>query len=98
MLPLHNIHLSNIHRLLIAEKRNNYSKPDGSFGGGDGHNKKYENLPRLIAKKLRESNEREVDGVEHQLDAHKNNDSIPAKKNAGSADHEEDRRYREIMT
>src|SRR5438552_3792842 len=66
----------NVRCLPDPKQRDNDRETDGDLGGGNGNNKKDEDL-RVIAGQAvrlkvetREGDEREVGGVEHQLERH----------------------------
>ena len=61
------------------------------LGGGDGHNKENEDLPGCFAKVATDCDKGEVRRVEHQFNAHKNDDRIPADEDSDNADRKQER-------
>ena len=63
------------------------SQAYADFGGGHGHNEKHENLPVRIGTVGRESDQKQVYCVQHQLDRHENDDGIAPEQYARHADY-----------
>src|SRR2546425_9423429 len=72
----------------VEEKGGEARGPAGARGGRDRHNEERESLAG-DAEPLRQRHEREVYGVEHQLDAHEDPDRVPAQQHAGDAQREQ---------
>src|SRR5687768_9270948 len=81
-LVLHHTRIIHIDRLAVAEERDDNAEADGGFRGGDGHYHEYKKLSRHIAVVTRKRDKCQVDGVEHQLDAHEHPDRVALKNNA----------------
>src|SRR5713101_1383871 len=79
-----------IQRLAIAKDGNDYSQPDRGFSCCHSHYNKNEKLARDVLKKTRESNERQIHCIEHQLDAHEHRNYVSLDHNARYADSEKD--------
>jgi len=60
--------------------------------GRHGHHEEDDNLPAHIGQIAAVSDEREIDGVQHQLNGHKYNERVAAGENPGDADAEHQRR------
>jgi hypothetical protein len=89
LLPLHQINVVNINRLFIIEERDDKGQADGSFGSRNGHNEKDEYLSIQIAEMPGEGHKSKVNGIKHQLDAHKHHNYILAGQDADCAYREE---------
>jgi hypothetical protein len=74
-----------------AEDRDDDGEADRDFGGGDGHDDHRERVTTQIAVHAREGQDGEVAGVEHQLDAHHDDEHVAAEQHPGGADREQDR-------
>src|SRR5689334_23871969 len=74
--PFENVDLIDADGLLVAEERDDDRQSDGGFGRGDRHDEEDEDLPGGISEERGERDEREVDGVEHQLHAHEDDDGV----------------------
>ena len=70
----------------MAINRDDDRKTDHRLSGGDGHNEENYHLSFRGAQKARERDERKVDGVQHKLDGHQNDNQIPAHEHAEDAD------------
>src|SRR6266851_3205966 len=88
------IHVLQADRLLVAIDGENDREAHGGLGGGHRHHEEHEYLP-ADPQRLRERDERQIDGVEHQLDAHEDHDRIAAQQDAGDAEREQHRGDRE---
>src|SRR5437868_2077761 len=66
----------NVERLAVAEDGDDDAKPDCGLGGGDRHHDEDEELARHVAVVAGEGDESQVNGVEHQLDAHEHGDGV----------------------
>src|SRR6185369_2383643 len=67
-LPFQELHVPGIERLAVAKHRDDDRQADDCLGGRDRHNEKTDDLPVERAQKAREGDEREIHGIEHQLD------------------------------
>src|SRR5688572_19600381 len=90
-LPPQQVEVLDVDRLGVAEDRDDDREPDRRFRGSHGHHEEDEDLS-LDPDRARERNEREVHGVEHELDAHEQDDRVAADHHAEDADREQDRR------
>src|SRR6185503_16708407 len=77
----HRVVLVDQRRLLVAVDRDDDREADRRLGGGDGHD--HEGDDRTVEPELRsrregrERDDREVHGIEHQLDRHQHADRVP---------------------
>ena len=85
------IKIINVNSFFVAINSYDYRKPNCRFGGSNRHHKKHQYLSRLITQKLGECYQSQVYSIEHQLDAHKNDDRISTKQHTGCSDREQDR-------
>ena len=78
--------------LQVAEQYDENGKSNGRLSSGHGKNEKHEHLPCQILQVVRKRNEIEINGEQHQLDRHQNDDQIfPVQENPDDADPEQDR-------
>jgi hypothetical protein len=89
----------NIHRMRIPVHHCDDGQTDTYFRRRDDHDEKNKNLSvdpgigicnrcrRMMH--FRKSNQQEVHGIQHQLDAHKNDNGIPARQYTGNTDAEQ---------
>lgn len=89
-----NARFVNVERFAIAENRNYNAESDGGFGCGDAHYDENKHLPGRVVKEARKRYKRQIDGVEHQLDAHKHSDGVAFINHAECADGEQNARKR----
>src|SRR5215204_4106956 len=85
-----------VERFAVTEDGDDDAETHGGFGGRDRHHDEDEELPRHVAEVTGEGDERQVDGVEHQLDAHEHLDGVALDDDADHADGEEHGREREV--
>ncbi len=90
-LPLHQVDVFGRHGRAASVDGDDQSQADGRFRGGDGEDDDGERLAgdqrrRHVAP---EGHQVDVDGVQHQLDAHQNGDGVAAAEHAIQADAEE---------
>src|SRR5450631_404912 len=78
LLPLEGVQVCDIDRLQVAEERHEYRQPDRGFRRGDREDEEHEHLPREVAEVVREGDEVHVDGEQHQLDRHQQDDEVLA--------------------
>src|SRR4051812_8897621 len=57
-----------VERFPIPEQRDDDRQADRSFGGRNGHHKKHDDLPVARSHRPPEGDERQVDGIQHDLD------------------------------
>src|SRR5688572_7874815 len=86
-----------VERFLVTEQTNHQCEPHRRFSSRHGHHEERDDLPIDLAKLAAEGDEREVDGVQHDLDRQQQGDQIAAQEHAGSADGEEQSRQHQIM-
>src|SRR5262245_44173927 len=95
--PLERRERFGIERLAVPEEPDHERQADGGLGGGDGHDEERDDLsvhrPELAA----ERNERQVRGVQHDLDRQEQRDQVTAHKDAGRADREQQTGEDEVM-
>src|SRR5690348_4163375 len=96
-LPLQELHVPGIERLAVAKHRDEDCQADDGFGGGDRHDEEDDDLPFQRAEKSREGDEREIDGIEHELDRHEDHDDVAPYDDAGDADREQHRAQNQIV-
>src|SRR5712675_1702472 len=82
------IDILEVHRLTMAEYRDDDGEPDRRFGRRDRHYEYDEHLTRRSIK-ARECDERQVDRRQHQLHAHEDDDCVAVNENADHSDNEE---------
>src|SRR5579864_6872007 len=81
-----------------AEQHHQDRQPDRRLRRGDGEYEEHENLPVRIAKVVREGDEIHVDGEQHQLDRHQQDDDVLAvEKYPDDADREQHRAENQEM-
>src|SRR5688572_30257468 len=66
--PLQGRERFGIERLAMAEQRDHERQADRRFRGGHGHHEEGDDLPVDLAPLAAEGHERQVDGVQHDLD------------------------------
>src|SRR3989442_398672 len=91
MSPAHQAGVLHVGREAPAEQRDDDGEPDGGLGRGHRHDEEDEHLTghRLVV--VREGDERQVDRIEHQLDAHQDDDGVASDQHADAADREQER-------
>src|SRR5688572_24546830 len=75
-----------------AEDGHDDREPDHDLGSSHHHHEEGGDLSVEVAVLTGEGHERQVAGVEHQLDAHEHHDGVAAREDTHAADREEDRR------
>src|SRR5215203_2626367 len=86
ILVLQNARIVDIDRLTIPEKHNDDTESYRGFSGRDRHHHKYKQLPGHICVVARERHERQVYGIEHQLDAHEHPECVALEYHADRSD------------
>src|SRR5207249_800550 len=96
--PLPSHHAQLVHREPLAdpEDRDDDGQTDGDLGRRHRHHEEHQNLPVGIAGSLAEGHQREVGGVESQLDGHENHEWVPANDDTNHTNVEERRGEREV--
>src|SRR6185437_15568232 len=97
-LVLHKIDLIDVQGLSCAEESDDDGKTDGGLRGGDDHDKEDEDLPFDAMPHVREGDEGQVDGVEHQLNRHEDRDDVALDEEGANADREQDRCEDEVVS
>src|SRR2546421_199422 len=105
LLQLQRVELVDIDRGAAAEDGDDDGEADRGLRGGSGDDEEHrrmagEEAPHRRVGHQREAGERqegEIHGVEHQLDAHEDDDRVAPQHDAGGAEREEHRRKHEIM-
>src|SRR5258708_15417291 len=72
-------------------------EPDRRFRGGHRHHEEDDDLAVGTAMRPAEGDERQVDGVEHDLDRQQDRDQVAPNEHAGRADAEQHRRQHEVV-
>src|SRR5215471_1959864 len=81
-----------------TEDRHQDRQPDDHFRGGDHHHEERGHLAVHLAVHARETDERQVDRVQHELDAHEDDQRVAADEHPDRADHEEDHGERHVVS
>src|SRR5690554_1057975 len=80
-----------------AVDRHDDRQPDDHLGGRDDHDEERHHLAREVAVHPRERHERQVGRVEHELDAHEDDDRVAPDEHGQRADREQDRGEHEVV-
>src|SRR4051812_24034212 len=80
-----------------TEDRHDDREPDDDLGCGDDHDEEGHHLAVEGAVDPREGHQAEVDGVEHQLDAHEHHDRVAPHQHADGADGEQQRGQQQVV-
>src|SRR3989344_8631229 len=97
-LSLETAQVFDVDGLAIAEHHHQDGEPDGRLGRGHREDEEYEYLSRGVTEVMRERDEVEIDGQQHELDRHQQDDEVLAgEKNADDAQREQDRPEDQIM-
>src|SRR5688572_28680221 len=70
-------------RLAVAEQRDHQRQAHGRLGGRDGHDEEGDDLSVDRAPVAADGDERQVDGVEHDLDGEQHRDQVAPQEHAG---------------
>src|SRR6266478_6193543 len=105
ILELERVELVDVHGSAAAEDGDDDRKADRRFGGCGGDDEEDGRVPREEAPRRRarhqgeprKSEEGEVHGVEHQLDAHEDDDGVAPQHHARRSQREEDRPEHEVV-
>src|SRR5216684_5529052 len=98
-LALHRADVFDLDGAAIAEIHHQDGEPDRRLGRGDGQHEHGEDLAHDVALEDREGHEVDVDGEQHQLDAHQDDDDVLAvQEDAQDAKGEQHRGEAEIVT
>src|SRR5581483_3466887 len=96
-LQLHEVGVVDRGRVTGAEDTHDDGQADHDLGGGDHHGEEGDDLPVQVAVQPGEGDQGQVGGVEHELDAHEENDGVAPDEDARGADGEEQRREIEVV-
>src|ERR1700754_1992055 len=88
--------LIDVDRQPAPEQRDDETEADRDLTGRDDHDDQREDLPAHVAVVARERDERQVGGVEHQLEAQQDDERVAAREHAGDADAEDQRRDHQV--
>src|SRR5579884_132619 len=83
--------------LAAAEDRNDDRQSDRDLRGCDDQREEDEDLSADVVEHPREGHERQVGGVQHQLDAHEHHEDVAAQQQTDRADGEEQRGEHEVV-
>src|ERR1700752_3054256 len=73
---LERVHFVDVERFAVSEYRDDDRESNRSFGGGYGHHDEDKQLAVYVAKEAGERDQREVSGVQHELNAQKYRDGV----------------------
>src|SRR5215471_11873971 len=76
-------------RLAMTEERDHQREPDRRFGGRDRHDEERDDLAVHRALEAADRHERDVDGVEHDLDRQQDRDQVAPQEDTRRADGEQ---------
>src|SRR5512138_624874 len=88
--PPQQVEGAGIDALGVTEYRDDDRKADGGLGRGHRHHEEHEDLA-LDPDAPRDRDERKVHRVQHELDAHEQDDRIASENDAGDTEREQDR-------
>src|SRR6185436_1487254 len=92
------VEIFDVDGLQVAEQHDQDRETDRRLCGGDGQDEKYENLAGRVAEIVRKRDEIHIDGEQHELDRHQQDDHILAiEENPDHADREQDRTQYQVM-
>src|SRR5687768_16827097 len=74
--PLEQGQIVDVGAVLAAEDRNDDGQSDGDLRGGDDHHEQDDDVPLNRSVHTGERDEGDVDGVEHELDAHEQHERV----------------------
>src|SRR3954447_21778876 len=83
--------LVHVDRQLAPEQRDDEAEADRHLKGGHDHHDQREDLPAHVPVHAREGHEREVRGVQHQLEAEQDDQRVAAREHAARAGGEDER-------
>jgi hypothetical protein len=76
-LPFHDIYIVNVYGLFIPEYGHDNCQTNSGLGCGNRHGKKHKQLALHGIKVMGKRHKREINGIQHEFDAHKDYDGIP---------------------
>jgi hypothetical protein len=80
--PFENINFIDVHCLFVPEERNDDRQTDRSLGSGNDHHEKDKHLSGRVPEELGKGDEGQIDGIQHQFNAHEYDDGIAADNHA----------------
>src|SRR2546423_7650507 len=86
-----------VQRFAVAEQADHDREADGRFRRRHRHHEEHDDLAVRRAERPAERDERQVDGIQHDLDRQENRDQVAPHEHAGRADGEENRREHEVV-
>src|SRR5437867_11467513 len=92
-LPAHQVDVVHVGALPLAEDGDDDAESHGGLGSRHGHHEEDEDVSGHGAQLIGIGGESQVDGVEHQLDAHQDHDGVATHEHADRADGEEHGRH-----
>src|SRR5690606_30756667 len=98
LLALEAVEIVDVDGRQVTEENHQDGQADRSFCGGDGQNEDHEHLAVKVIHVAGERNEIHVDGEQHQLDGHQQNDQVLAvQEDSDDGDAEQHRAENQIM-
>ena len=96
-LVLQEVDLVDVEGLACAEKGNDDGEADGGFGSRYNHDEEDKDLAGYLMPHVRERDEGEVHGVQHELDRHEDRDNVALDEEGGDANAKQDRGEDEVV-
>src|SRR3989442_282508 len=93
--PLQEVRVVDVRALALAEDRDDDRETDHALRRGHHHREERQHLAGQVPVQAGERDQREVHGVELQLDRHEDHQRVPAHQHPDRADREQDRRERQ---
>src|SRR5438876_11021209 len=87
-----------VERFLVPAQPDANREADGRFSRGDGHDEEDHDLPVRRPHGAAERDERQVYGIQHDLDRQQDRDHVSPDEHAGRPDREKDRGEGEVMS
>src|SRR5581483_4396657 len=95
---LERVEVLDVDGIEVAEKHHQDREADRRLGRRHREDEKYEHLAGGVAEEVREGDEVQVDGEQHQLDRHQQNDQVAAvEEDPDHADREQDRAQHQVV-
>src|SRR5688572_23422563 len=96
--PLQRCERFGVEGFTMPEESNHQRQADSGFSSSHGHHEERDDLAVDLAELAAEGDEREVDGVQHDLHREQQGDQVAAQKHAGRADREQQPRQHQVMS
>jgi hypothetical protein len=96
-LPFHDIDVVNVYGFFVPEYGHDDCQANGRFGSGNGHSEKDKQLSLHGIEVMGARHKGQIYRVEHEFDAHENNDGIPPYEDANNANSKQDCAQYQIM-